>query len=131
MNIYISCKQRFTSFNKAALQLKEFIEKGELDKFAVRGLIQCFEHTFELARKTIKDYLQQEGFDVRSPRKAIQMAFQIQLIIDGHGWIDALEQRNLMEHTYDESRAKEAEELIKTKYYKIIQEFCTKMGELL
>jgi len=124
-------KQRFSSFKKAARQLTEFMEKEELNKFEVQGLIQCFEYTFELAWKTMKDYLEMEGYDIKSPRAAIKTAFQIQLITDGHTWIDALEKRNLMSHTYDETRAKEAEDLIKGKYYQVIQEFCAKMGELL
>ncbi len=131
MNIDVRWKQRFENFKKATIQLTEFIEKEELNKFEVQGLIQCFEYTFELAWKTMKDYLEQEGFDVKSPRKTIQTAFQIQLITDGHTWIDALEKRNLMAHTYDEKRAMEAEKLIREKYYKIIKELYFKLGELL
>jgi nucleotidyltransferase substrate binding protein (TIGR01987 family) len=130
MDLDVRWKQRFSNFRKASLQLQEFIEKGELNKFEVQGLIQCFEYTFELAWKTMKDYLEQEGFEVKSPRKAIQIAFQTGLIADGHLWIDALEKRNLMAHTYNENTAKEAENLIRDKYYKIIQELCSKLGEL-
>lgn len=126
----IRWKQRFSNLQKATMQLTEFIEKGELNKFEVQGLIQCFEYTFELAWKTMKDYLEQEGFDVKSPRATIQVAFQTQLIEDGHTWIDALEKRNLMAHTYDEKRAAEAENLIRTKYYKLIKDLCEKLGEL-
>ncbi|WP_427338042.1 nucleotidyltransferase substrate binding protein [Caloranaerobacter sp. DY30410] len=130
MNLDVRWKQRFLNFKKATLQLTEFIEKGELNKFEVQGLIQCFEYTFELAWKTMKDYLEQEGFDVKSPRRTIQTAFQVELITDGHTWIDALEKRNLLAHTYDEARAKEAEELIRNKYYRIICELCSKLEEL-
>ena len=125
----IRWRQRFSNLSKAMAQLIEFIEKSELNKFEVQGLIQCFEYTFELAWKTMKDYLEQEGFDVRTPRSAIKTAFQVQIIEDGHLWIDALEKRNLMSHTYDEKRTMEAETLIRTKYYKMIREFCAKMEE--
>jgi len=131
MNTDVRWKQRFSNFKKATMQLTEFIEKEELNKFEVQGLIQCFEYTFELAWKTLKDYLQEEGFDVTTPRKTIQIAYQVQLITDGHAWIDALEKRNLMAHTYDETRAKEAEILIREKYYTIISELCVKLEELL
>lgn len=131
MNFDIRWKQRFSNFRKATLQLTEFIEKGELNKFEVQGFIQCFEYTFELAWKTMKDYLEQEGFDIKSPRKTIQTAFQTQLITDGHTWIDALEKRNLMAHTYDETTAKKAEGLIREKYYPIIRELCSKLEAML
>jgi len=123
----IRWKQRFSNYKKAVSQLTEFIEKEELNKFEVQGLIQCFEYTFELAWKTMKDYLEQEGFEVKSPRGTIQTAFQIQLITDGHVWIDALEKRNLMAHTYDEEVAKEAEQLIKQMYFPVIKELFNKL----
>lgn len=131
MSYEIRWKQRFSNFKKATAQLTEFIEKGDLNKFEVQGIIQCFEYTFELAWKTMKDYLNQEGLDVRTPRETIKTAFQIKLVNEGHIWIDALEKRNLLAHTYDEKRATEAEQLIKTKYYKAILHLNTKLEELL
>ncbi len=115
-------KQRFSNFKKAMLQLKEFLEKPELNKFEKQGLIQCFEYTFELAWKTMKDYLEEQGFSVNSPRAAIQTGFQMQLLQNGHVWIDALEKRNLMAHTYDERLADEAEQLIRASYYAMLRE---------
>ncbi|MGL5353748.1 MAG: nucleotidyltransferase substrate binding protein [Clostridium sp.] len=130
MNLDIRWKQRFNNFEKATNQLQEFIELGQLNKFEVQGLIQCFEYTFELAWKTMKDYLEEEGFEVKSPRATIQTAFQIELILDGHVWIDALEKRNLMAHTYDESVANESEELIKKLYYPVIKKLYNKLKGL-
>lgn len=48
--------QRFSNFKKALNQLKSFIEKENINKFEVLGLIHCFEYTFELAWKTMKYY---------------------------------------------------------------------------
>jgi len=42
MEIDVRWKQRFGNFKKAFSQLTEFIEKGELNKFEVQGLIQFF-----------------------------------------------------------------------------------------
>ncbi|NBI29276.1 nucleotidyltransferase substrate binding protein [Chengkuizengella marina] len=125
----IRWKQRFDNYRKAVIQLTEFIDKGTLNKFEVQGLVQCFEYTFELGWKTIKDYLELEGFDVKTPRKAIQTAFQSQLITDGHTWIDMLDKRNLMAHTYNEKYADEAERLIKEKYYNALIELEKKLEE--
>ena len=58
--------------------------------------------TFELAWKVLKDYLESEGYMVKSPRETVKQAFQIGLIDNGHIWIDALSNRNLTTHTYDE-----------------------------
>lgn len=127
MDIDIRWKQRFSNLIKSKNQLTEFIDKWELNKFEVQGLIKCFEYTFELSWKTMKDYLEMEGFQVKTPRTVIKTAFQVDLISDGYTWIDALEKRNLMAHTYDEEKAKEAEKLIKTKYYPVIVELCNKL----
>lgn len=114
-------KQRYANFSKAFFQLTEFVEKPELNKFEAQGLIQCFEYTFELAWKTAKDYLESQGFTVKSPRQTIQVSFQIELITDGHIWIDALEKRNLLAHTYDENRTQEAAKLICGPYYTMLK----------
>jgi nucleotidyltransferase substrate binding protein (TIGR01987 family) len=67
------------------------------------GVIQRFEYTFELAWKTLKDYLVYSGvaFDQITPRSVIKQAFTARIIADGQTWIDMLEQRNAMSHTYD------------------------------
>jgi len=93
--------------------------------------MHCFEYTFELAWKTAKDYLEAEGFEVKSPRQTIQTAFQAGLILDGHVWIDALEKRNLLAHTYDESTTREAVGLIREKYYTMLKALHAELGKYL
>jgi nucleotidyltransferase substrate binding protein (TIGR01987 family) len=127
----IRWKQRYENFKKAIGQLTEFVTKPELNKFEKQGLIQCFEYTFELAWKTAKDYLEEQGFMAKSPRETIQTAFQTQLIPDGHVWIDALDKRNLMSHTYDEAKADEAELLIRTKYHTMLKELFDQLTDKL
>lgn len=126
----IRWKQRYANFSKAVSQLTEFVEKDELNKFEVQGLIQCFEYTFELAWKTMKDYLEEQGYDVKSPRQAIQTAFQAELVEKGHIWVDALNKRKLMAHTYDEKTADEAEGLIRKEYYLVIKALQEKLSKL-
>lgn len=77
----------------------------------------------------MKDYLEQEGFDVRSPRSVLQTAFQNGLISDGHIWIDMLEKRNMMEHTYNEQYAHEAERLIRKLYYDALKKLVERLDE--
>ncbi len=131
MNTDIRWKQRFDNYSKAVAQMTEFIGKGELNKFEILGLIQCFGFTFELAWKTMKDYLLLEGFDVKSPRATIQTAYQNDLIIDGHHWMDALEKRNLLVHTYNEELVKETHRLIVEIYYAMFVALVEVMEEFL
>jgi len=119
----IRWKQRFSNFSQACAQLAEFLAQPKLNKFEKQGLIQCFEYTFELAWKTMKDYLEEQGLTITTPRMAIQAAYQVQLIDDGHVWLDALQKRNLMAHTYNEDLAQLAETLIRTQYAQMLAEF--------
>jgi nucleotidyltransferase substrate binding protein (TIGR01987 family) len=92
--------QRFQNFEKAFLLLQETIQIENPSVVERAGMIQFFEMTFELAWKLLKDYGEEEGFEIKSPRDAIKRAFQTNIIIAGHTWIDALEDRNLTSHTY-------------------------------
>jgi nucleotidyltransferase substrate binding protein (TIGR01987 family) len=52
----------------------------------------------------MKDYFENEGFDVKSPSEAIKLAYQAGLVKDGELWVAAFEDRNLASHTYDEAK---------------------------
>lgn len=122
-NKEIRWKQRFENFEKAFNELKEATEKPELSKLERAGLVQTFEFTFELAWKTLKDFLESEGVTAQSPRETIQKGFSSSYISDGHLWIDALEKRNLLAHTYSEELSLKAVSLIKDSYFQILEKF--------
>ena len=101
----IRWKQRFENFDKSYKLLKKYSNQEITTELERAGIIQFFEMTFELAWKVLKDYLESEGYMVKSPRETVKQAFQIGLIDNGHVWIDALSNRNLTTHTYDEELA--------------------------
>lgn len=117
----IRWRQRFHNFDKAYGQFHAAIL--DFDKLSVlekEGLIQRFEYTFELALKTLKDYLESKEVIVKFPRDVIKAAFQYEIIKNGEVWMDMLEKRNLIAHTYDEERFKFAIKKIKEEYYEAI-----------
>jgi nucleotidyltransferase substrate binding protein (TIGR01987 family) len=114
--------QRFQNFEKAFLLLQETVQIKSPSVAERAGLIQFFEMTFELAWKLLKDYEEEEGFVIKSPRDAIKQAFQTNIINEGHTWIDALEDRNLTSHTYHEKIAVEVEEKIRNKYFPVLKQ---------
>ena len=65
--------------------------------------MQRFEYTFELAWKTQEDYLEQSGLVITplTPRQVIKESFCARIIADGQAWIEMLDHRNLLAHTYD------------------------------
>lgn len=115
-------KQRFQNFEKAFKKLQQAVDLGEYSELERAGLIQTFEFTFELAWKTLKDILEFEGFEVKSPRETIKQAFQTGYIKDGDGWLDVLAKRNLMSHIYDDEVSEEVSDLIQNRYYFLMAE---------
>jgi len=101
----IRWKQRFRNFEKSYNLLNQYINQPIKTELERAGIIQFFEICFELSWKLMKDYLEAQEFSVKSPRETIKQAYQIGLIDDGHVWIDALSDRNLTVHTYDEKIA--------------------------
>lgn len=81
------------------------------------GIIQLFEIVFELSWKVLKDYLEVQEIIVKSPRDAIKMAIQLEVINQGHIWLDALADRNQTVHAYDEVFAKKMVDDIINIYY--------------
>ena len=75
----------------------------------------------------MKDYLESQEIIVKSPREAIKSAYQIELIDNGHIWIDALSDRNLTVHTYDEKMAKRMVKDIIDIYFPELKKFYEKL----
>jgi len=76
MNKEIRWKQRFVNFDKAFQALERTVAIENPSEAERGGLIQFFEMAFELSWKTLKDYLEAGGFQVKSPRDVLKQAFQ-------------------------------------------------------
>jgi len=113
-------KQRFENLDRAVQKLTLAVDRLSItpeDELVAMALIQAFEFCFELSWKTLKDYLTYEGVeDAVTPRQVIKLAFHFEMLDDGAIWIDMLEKRNLLSHTYDEATAQKAKHLILEKY---------------
>ncbi len=120
MNPDIRWKQRFNNFDRAFVLLRQALENGAaaLSPLEKEGVIQRFEYSFELAWKTVKDYLEEGGMDIvpLTPRQVIKEAFVAKVIADGQVWIDMLDHRNLLSHTYDQAVFSEAVDAIAASY---------------
>jgi nucleotidyltransferase substrate binding protein (TIGR01987 family) len=108
----IRWKQRFQNFDRAFVLLRDALENGPetLNQLEKEGVIQRFEFSFELAWKTLKDFMEQDGFVFATitPRQVLKDAFVAKILPDGQVWIDMLDHRNLLSHTYDLAKSAEA-----------------------
>lgn len=113
----IRWKQRFQNYKKALSQLEAAFTVKTPDVLQKQGTIQCFEYTFELAWKTLQDFLTQErGYTEKGPRPVLEQAFQDGIIQDGVIWFDMLKSRNLTAHLYDETE-------VENIYAKVTQQY--------
>ena len=99
--------QRFDNFEKACKKLFEITESSisqdNLSELEKEGLVQRFEYTFELAWKTLQDYLLYLGFEFQSgPNTTIQMSFDNNLLTNHDSWRKMAQARNITSHTYNE-----------------------------
>jgi nucleotidyltransferase substrate binding protein (TIGR01987 family) len=120
MTLDVRWIQRLHNFDRAFVLLRQALEHGPaaLSQLEKEGVIQRFEYSYELAWKTAKDYLEESGVEITplTPRQVIKEAFAAKVIADGQVWIDMLDHRNLLSHTYDQAVFGEAVEAIASRY---------------
>ncbi len=113
-------RQRFDNFDRALALLREALARGPsaLNQLEKEGVVQRFEYTLELAWKTIKDYLEESGLVLTAvtPRQVIKDAFAARILADGQTWIDMINHRNLLSHTYDPVNFEQAVDAIHRRY---------------
>lgn len=108
--------QRFENLERVFRLLQEAAGRQSLSDLEAEGMVQRFEYTFELAWKTLKDFLELQGFTVAYPREVIKTAFQVGLISMGDAWFEMLDRRNEAAHTYDRQRFLEITNAIRTTF---------------
>ena len=125
MNNEMRWRQRFQNFEKAYQVFQRRLNDYERDRNSEAfqmSLVQAFEILMELAWKTLKDYLENEGMMVATPKAVIRQAFQSEIIGSGDEWMEALNQRNLTSHTYEEKTARLVLEFIEIRFAPIVRD---------
>lgn len=121
-------QQRLGSFTSAIARLREACALKTYTDLERAGLVQTFQFCFELAWKLLKVYLSRTGYEENGSRAVLRRCAEIQYIEqqDFEILMEAIETRNFLSHTYDEDKAREAEEIIKNKYLPILMRIHTK-----
>ncbi|SIS69495.1 nucleotidyltransferase substrate binding protein [Belliella pelovolcani] len=130
----IRWKQRFENYQKAFGQLKSAIEDNGVNPIDIikEGILQRFEFTHELAWKVMKDYLEFEGIqNITGSRSATREAFNIGLIQKGQIWMDMIESRNKIVHTYNQDVLIVEFKKVVEDYFVLFEAFEEKMKSLL
>ena len=120
-------RYRFANYRRALALLREAIDtrrESGLNQLETEGTIQRFEFTMELAWNVMKDFLEHDGvvFDQVTPRAVFRKAYEAKLTEHGEVWMDALDARNKMSHTYDALALEQVVEDIDNRYLAALEE---------
>ena len=93
------------SLGKALSQLENALQEPS-NPIVRDASIQRFEFSYELCWKTLKIYLEEmHGIRAVSPRLVFKEAFALDLLENEDIFIEMIETRNTLSHTYNEDQA--------------------------
>lgn len=119
MEIY---QNMYEHLNKSLNKLSYVIEISEFENTISKDIIrdsmlQRFKICYELAWKTLRDYLTYLGFSVYStPLDVFKTAYQNRLIDNQEIWLSMIEDRDMYSHEYDDYYFEEIAYRIKKDY---------------
>jgi nucleotidyltransferase substrate binding protein (TIGR01987 family) len=119
-------KRYFTDFEKAFVNLKDAVETAKTD-LDIDGTIKRFELCYEIAWKLLKEYLADKGIIVKNPRDTFKEAVKNGIIENEEGWMEMIEDRNFLVHTYSTEESRTVYDRIKTVYVNIFESLCKKI----
>lgn len=105
-------------FKKATIRLEDALSQNK-DEFIRDSVIQRFEFCVELAWKVSKKIM---GTSTSAPKQVVREMAQNGLVKDVEFWLQAIDERNLSSHTYNEILAEQV--------YAFAKRFCPEALEL-
>lgn len=124
--------QRFNNYRKALAKLGEAValaEERDLTDLEQQGLIQGFEFTFDLAWKTLQDYLRhhKRPNDNGGPNVIIEQALADGIIKGDEVWKAMKKSRDLTSHSYNGETADDIAENILDTYHGLFIQLETRL----
>lgn len=125
--------KKYENFCKALTNLKSCSEISKPYSIAEQtGITGLFSICFEQSWKVMKEILEYHGYfpqKTGSPRMIIKSAYQCGMLNNENCWIDILETRNTLAHTYDEEKALSSIEKILSEYIPAFEELKKNIDE--
>lgn len=115
--------KKYENFQRALENLKKIqTVKPPYDTITLTGMVALFEICFEQSWKAMKELLEYSGYSearMGSPRSILKLAYQAGMIDDEAIWLQALQDRNDVTHSYNENIALRIINDCKTNYLPI------------
>lgn len=96
------------------------------------GIVGLFEICFEQSWKVMKALLEEHGRTedrIGSPKAIIKIAYQCGMVSNCEGWLNLLEARNILAHTYSDEQALNVIENLKLEYVELFRELKSELEE--
>lgn len=125
---------KYDNFSKAVKRLNEantLYKSHSDDDIYQDAIIKRFEFTFELAWKTLREAMLEQGYNIpfASPKGVLSSAFESGIIENEDVWLSMLSDRNVSVHDYGRDQASAVAERISEKYAKELHRLCKLIGE--
>ncbi len=124
-------QEKYEKLVQAVQRLDEAIaDYDQMGLDSIRdGVIQRFEFCAELAWKTLREYLLDQGYtEINSPKSVMKQAFADGILDHEEGWLHLLDARNETSHIYDEVTATTVFGDIRTVYDPLLKNLIQKLG---
>jgi len=130
----VKTENKYINFNNAVKRLNEanvLYKKNSDDDIYQDALIKRFEFTFELAWKTLRQFMIDSGYLMKSPspKGVLSQGYQEQILQNEQIWLDMLEDRNLSAHDYGHEVVKPIADRISIKYTKELTKLAKYIAE--
>ena len=121
----------YETFSLTLEHMKEIYEyEAPYNRVIRAGIVGVFRHCFDQAWKLMQAILTEQGFaeaQTGSPKQILKLAYGAGMITDEALWLEALQARNNVAHSYNELIALEIVRGAKERYYDM---FCTLKAEI-
>ncbi|MBP3477465.1 MAG: nucleotidyltransferase substrate binding protein [Lachnospiraceae bacterium] len=117
--------KKFDNFTNALNNLRLCRDyKAPYDIVTETGLVNLFSICFEQSWKAMKEILENHGYSeskTGSPKMIIKLAYSAGMLWDEEGWLELLDRRNEIAHSYNEEVAVTIIEKTKEKYLALFE----------
>ncbi len=119
-------KDSLQRFDYALGLLRQALERGanDLNQLETEGTIRRFEYCLRMSWRAARDYLEESGMVIEpaTPRESLRQAAATKIVRDGQVWIDMLNHRTLLAHSYDGVVFGEVMDALTSRYFLAMEE---------
>jgi nucleotidyltransferase substrate binding protein (TIGR01987 family) len=130
---YVQLKTSIERFGEMLEAFRHNDQRPKLEQEAVQdSLIKRFEYTLEVAWKTCKRHLQEEGFTeaaTGSPKSIMRLAAQRELVDNPEAWFGYLRFRQDTSHDYSSDKAEAVLDIAEDFYADVVKLYRGMSGE--